>query len=57
LIDKIEQTHKLTDKQQEKEYWKEKNKICMQCINTCKQSSKVSIISCPRYSIQQQKGV
>jgi hypothetical protein len=57
MVDAISATNKISDRQMEKEYWKEKNKICMQCINKCKQSSKVSVLSCTKYVIKQTQGV
>ena len=32
----------------QKEWWRKKNKLCIDCVKTCKQSSYATIISCRR---------
>jgi len=39
----------LSDREANKLFWKELNKKCLQCINKCKQSSKVTILKCNNY--------
>jgi hypothetical protein len=46
VIDKISSTNKISDRQQEKEFWKEKNEKCLKCKKLCKQSKKATVISC-----------
>ena len=48
---------KITLKQEEKQYWKGRNKLCVQCSKTCKQSDKVTVMSCKNYTITQAQGV
>jgi len=40
-----------TTKQYEKWFWKDFNKTCIECINNCKQSSKVKLLNCNNYKI------
>ena len=56
MIDKVSATDKISSKQQEKEFWKDKNERCLKCQCTCKQSSKVSVLNCPKY-VAKEKGV
>ena len=37
----------------EKWWWKRKHPLCLRCVKTCKQSSKVKIIQCPQYEAKE----
>lgn len=46
MVDKISATNKISDRQMEKEYWKEKNERCLKCKKLCKQSKKATLLTC-----------
>jgi len=46
MVDKVSATNKISDKQQEKLWWKEKNEKCLKCKKLCKQSKKATILTC-----------
>jgi hypothetical protein len=48
MSDTIESIDYCTTKQWEKWWFKEFNKICLQCTKKCKQSDKVTL-NCPQY--------
>jgi len=39
----------LSDREAHKEFWKEFNDVCKECINKCKQSSQVIVVHCPDF--------
>lgn len=41
-----------SDKEFEKWYWSDYNKVCLKCENKCKQSHIVSLVSCPNRKIK-----
>jgi len=45
----MENISELTPKQYEKWYWKDYNKICLTCINKCKQSHIATLVKCPQF--------
>jgi len=40
----------ISDREATSIFWKDKNEICLNCKNKCKQSSKVKIEYCPKYT-------
>lgn len=40
-----------TTKQYEKWYWNNINETCKTCINSCKQSNIVQLLSCTKYKL------
>lgn len=54
MVDSISSTNKISVKQYEREYWKNKNEKCLKCVKLCKQSLKAKVISCLNYEEKKQ---
>ena len=39
----------MSDRQAEKWFWSDINKICLDCVNKCKQSSKITLMQCLKF--------
>ena len=43
-------TDEISKKDWEEYFWKDLNENCILCVNTCKQSSKVKLVSCKNFT-------